>query len=375
MVRDDLFHKFHAEACIGCGRCTFACVASQRYEVFSPRMVAERGLSGKGGERVSRLWACTSCEACSQVCNAGVDFPQLIRGLRARARRDEVPLAAHHGVLNAIGRLSSSSHLHPDTARWVTPDLSLDPQSRTMLFVGCTPYFDVVLRYIRDDLLDIPRSAVRLLNALGVRPRLASHERCCGHDAYWAGDDVLFERLARENVKAAKDGGVEEVITFCPECASAWRDLYPQVLGEIGIKVRTLAEVIADGLVSGAISSRSGAEVLTYQDPCRMSKRADIIEQPRAVLRAMGDLQEMPRSGAMSACCGTAGWVDCDHTAKKVQLERLREAAGTGAGTLVTACPKCLVHLSCADKHHAEELSRRVRIEDLYVRAARELID
>lgn len=89
----------------------------------------------------------------------------------------------------------------------------------------------------------------------------------------------------------------------------------------------------------------------------------------------MGELHDMTRSGAMSACCGTAGWVDCDHTAKKVQLERLREAAGTGAGTLVTACPKCLVHLSCADKHHGEQLSRRVRIEDLYVRAARQLME
>ena len=76
----------------------------------------------------------------------------------------------------------------------------------------------------------------------------------------------------------------------------------------------------------------------------------------------------------MSACCGTAGWVDCDHTAKRVQLERLGEASATGASTLVTACPKCLVHLSCADRHHGEELDRRVRIEDLYVRAAKALV-
>ena len=30
------------------------------------------------------------------------------------------------------------------------------------------------------------------------------------------------------------------------------------------------------------------------------------------------------------------------------QLERLLEAKATGAQTLVTACPKCQIHLNCA---------------------------
>jgi Fe-S oxidoreductase len=131
--------------------------------------------------------------------------------------------------------------------------------------------------------------------------------------------------------------------------------------------------MMTEGLESGNIKLRGGDEVVTFQDPCRLSKGASIIESPRSALRHTGTIKEMPRSGAVSACCGTSGWVDCDHTAKKVQMERLKEAASTGAEALITACPKCLIHLSCADRHHGSGMARRVRIEDLHVRAARHL--
>jgi len=369
---DDLLSKYGAEACFGCGRCTYACVAAQRSETFSPRRVVEDALAGQ--KEVGGLWACTACGACSAVCNAGVDFPGLVRELRRRSARCSLPTAAHHGVLNRAARLTSAPGLEPRSASWVTPDLEIDPGSEVLLFVGCVPYMDVALRYVRDDLLEIPRAAVRLLNALEVRPRLLRSERCCGHDAYWAGDDALFAKLARENVEAVRSGGVREIVTFCPECASAWRDLYPKVVGETGLRIRTLAEVLAEAISSGRLRLEGGDESITFQDPCRLGKGAGVVEQPRTILRRTGTVVEMPRSGTMSACCGTAGWVDCDHTAKRVQLERLGEASATGASTLVTACPKCLVHLSCADRHHGEELDRRVRIEDLYVRAAKALV-
>ena len=38
----------------------------------------------------------------------------------------------------------------------------------------------------------------------------------------------------------------------------------------------------------------------------------------------------------------------CTGCSKAMQTERLQEAMDTGARTLVTACPKCEIHLSCA---------------------------
>jgi heterodisulfide reductase subunit D len=370
MELEPLIAKYGAEACIGCGRCTYSCVAAHRYEAFSPRRAVESIRSGKGLS-ADGLWACVACGACSRDCPGAVDFRGLVREARASWRTESVPTAAHHGVLGKVSALSARGR--PDTARWVTDDLQLDEGSDLLLYVGCTPYFDVVFRHFRADLLEIPRSAVRVLNAMGIRPRVLPAERCCGHDAYWLGDDALFRAQAEANLEAVGESGVKEIVTVCPECLTAWRDLYPRVLGETGLRVRSMAEVMAEGIASRRLKLRSAGTSLTFQDPCRLSKHSGIIEQPRSVLGAVGELREMARSGASGACCGTAGWVNCDRTAKRVQMERLEEAAATGAEVLVTACPKCLVHLSCADAHHGDSLSRRIAIEDIHVLASRAL--
>jgi Fe-S oxidoreductase len=62
------------------------------------------------------------------------------------------------------------------------------------------------------------------------------------------------------------------------------------------------------------------------------------------------ELAEMRRSGPSAMCCAGGTWSNCDRFAKRIQVERLREARSTGAEVLVTACPKCQVHFRCAMK-------------------------
>jgi Fe-S oxidoreductase len=40
--------------------------------------------------------------------------------------------------------------------------------------------------------------------------------------------------------------------------------------------------------------------------------------------------------------------MNCSSCSKEIQLERLKEAKNTGAGALITACPKCQIHFRCA---------------------------
>jgi Fe-S oxidoreductase len=52
-----------------------------------------------------------------------------------------------------------------------------------------------------------------------------------------------------------------------------------------------------------------------------------------------------------------------------MQLERLREARATGSKKLVTACPKCQIHLTCAMQNTRLDL----QVIDLYTFLAERL--
>ena len=71
---------------------------------------------------------------------------------------------------------------------------------------------------------------------------------------------------------------------------------------------------------------------------------------------------EMQRNRQYALCCGTSAWMECSSCSKSIQVERIEEADQTGAQTLVTACPKCQIHLSCA----LNQADSDIAIVDLY---------
>lgn len=76
-------------------------------------------------------------------------------------------------------------------------------------------------------------------------------------------------------------------------------------------------------------------------------------------------LKEMENSGRSAICCGNNGFINCDAYSKRIQVERLKEAKATRADLLVTACPKCMIHLTCAMRDPVRGGSMAMEIRDL----------
>jgi Fe-S oxidoreductase len=153
-----------------------------------------------------------------------------------------------------------------------------------------------------------------------------------------------MEEFARHNVR--------KIITSCPECYYTLKVDWPKFLGDTGIQVLHLTEVIAPLVQSGSLKLGKLGKRATYHDPCALGRCSGLYDEPRNVLRAVVGLElaEMEQSRDKSLCCGASPWSHCGAVNRRVQERLLAQAEATGAELLVTACPKCQIHLRCAQK-------------------------
>lgn len=355
------------EYCVECSACVGSCPVSAERSTFSPKQMLKRNMLGLNDDlaRSSELWACLSCGRCLSRCPAGIDFPQFNRSQRQKARKGgNLPEPSHHGILQAITDLQTRPVTQMRTD-WAKNAGDFQETGDYFYFVGCLPHFEVTFSYLELSPLKNARNILHLLNRMGIKPVISNDECCCGHDAYWSGDQKRFAALAEKNLQAIKKSGAKTVLFGCPEGYITFKKSYPEVVGKLPFEVIHLTEFLAQKLpgINPAWADTKN-RVVTYQDPCRLGRHAGRYEEPRKLIEMVPgtDLVEMERNRENGLCCGTSAWMSCTSCSKAMQLKRLAEAARTGAKTLVTACPKCEIHLTCA----LNDTNLNLTIKDIY---------
>ena len=108
---------------------------------------------------------------------------------------------------------------------------------------------------------------------------------------------------------------------------------------------------------------------MTYHDPCYLGRHNEVYAEPRELVGASGvRLAEMPRHADRSFCCGAGGarmWME-EKIGKRINLNRVDEALGTGAEKIATGCPFCRVMLSDGlTQRQSEEQGAEVEVLDV----------
>lgn len=365
----------HSLWCLECGKCTANCPISRHNGGYSPRRIMGMALTGDHEPLKSDVsqWSCLACGMCEPRCPVDVSFTSLLQRVRAEAlpEKKSWPSCTHGGMLHALMRKMAAPDLDQNRLQWVDDDLEIAETGDVLLFVGCAPYYNAYFKYLDVDTLDSTRSAIKILNRVGISPVLLSDERCCGHDLLWVGDREHYEKLGALNIEAIAASGAKTVITTCAECYRTLKLDYPRDFGEQEWSVGHISELIAEKVDAGELefSATDTEKVVTYQDPCRLGRHSGVYDEPRAVLREIPGLElvEMDRNREGSLCCGTSSWINCDLTSKKIQAARLTSAKATGADTLVTCCPKCHIHFKCALQDGLLAKTAAIEIKDLAV--------
>ena len=340
-------------ACQDCGKCTSACPLALAGKSYSPRFVATEIIAGRAdtGEVRDMVNACLTCGTCYERCPSAINFPEFIKEMRAYYHSRMITTEpAHGGFFQSMMRAMTSEKLVPNRWQGLSPKIRTKPQSKTLFYGGCAAYFDIFFRkFIDVNSGRILEDSLKLLNFFDVEPMVLADERCCGHDLLWSGDRENFLRLARQNARAIAESGAEELITACPECAYTLGRTYGDHGIDLPVKVVHMHEYLEQEIGKGAVAFKPLARNVTFQDACRQSRLNDQAGLPRKLLeRLCGNGGKLLDSQAPSECCGNSAWTGCDAFSKAMQVKRLNRAKQSGSELMITACPKCRIHLQCA---------------------------
>lgn len=353
-------------SCIMCNRCQDVCPATNTGKALSPAaiLINERLELNKifpafsQGEESPRplldfalneeaAWACTTCNACIEVCPVGNE--QMLHIIDVRRERVLGAAEFPKGLQNAFNHMERAGNpFGMDAAErldWAkglpfeVPTLEQKSDPEVLYWVGCAVAFDPRAQ-------KIARSMAELFNAASVDwAVLGKQEKCTGDTARRAGNEYLFAQMAEENVAALNDIKPKTIVTTCPHCFHTIANEYPQFGGNYVVKHHT--EFIDDLLRNGKLKvAANGGDAVTYHDPCYLGRHNGIFDQPRALIQSSGSkLTEPGRSRSNSFCCGAGGgqfWKEEEKGTERVSTNRYRELKLTGAKTVATGCPFCM---------------------------------
>ncbi len=237
----------------------------------------------------------------------------------------------------------------------VMADLSARGEQPEYLFwVGCAGAFD-------DRYKKVARAFTKILSYLGVSYAvLGKEESCTGDPARRAGNEMLYQMQALQNIEIFRMYGVKKIITICPHCYNIFKNEYPDLGGDYEVThyIELLEQYIRTDRLKLNKSLSTGLSV-TFHDPCYLGRANNMYSEPRFVLGSLSaNIVEMKRNRSFSLCCGAGGaqmFKEAEKGNKEIFIERTEDALETGAGIIATACPFCMTMMTDGLKYKNKE--------------------
>ncbi len=361
--------------CVRCGSCKAFCPT---YDEDVTEGMAARGrltlLRGLSLGQLTqspvindRVFSCILCGACAGLCPPGVDITEALYHGRnilkgSDKKRRYLRLLTKFSIKNpdlSFRLLKMLQHiLFPYlTKKGILPFQSQLPDSplrdehyiykaakkrgRVALFTGCSVNFLY------------PHLGEALINVLiksGYEVVLPQGEVCCGMPFRTLGLEEEAIRLAEKNMRVFGKLKVEAILSLCPTCILALKEQYPKLIGDGMDRAMDVSSFFIDKIKSPHGSRLAPhAESVTYHDPCHLNYSLGIKKEPREILKNIGfELIEAEGEG----CCGFGGLFSISYKdiSRSLLQKRVDAYLRTGADTIVTSCPGCIMQLSSGVK-------------------------
>jgi Fe-S oxidoreductase len=364
-----------AFTCTECGRCKDACptfltgkplALKWVYDSLKQHLLEQRDAIVAGNEAAlpalvggvitpETLWACTTCGYCEAACP--IELEHLPRFYRMRQHQvlmegafprelktvfDAYEVQSNPWALPADTRGNWASGLGVDVVQ--TPE---DVQGLEYLFyVGSAESFDPRAQ-------KIAVAFVKILKHAGVRfGILGARETSTGECVRRAGNEMLFQQLARVLTDTLNGLGVTRILTCDPHAFNTLKNEYPEFGGHYEVVHHT--QLIARLIAEGRIRVDRAFERVIYHEPCYLARHNGEYEAPRAIIAQLtrdAPLEfELRREKSM--CCGAGGarmWME-EKIGRRINVVRVEQALPQRPAVIATACPYCATMMSDGTK-------------------------
>jgi glycolate oxidase iron-sulfur subunit len=389
------------DKCMHCGSCMAVCpiyatdkveAGVARGKVAVAQAVLEGTLELDDPEVVSMLFNCLVCKSCMQGCPTKVDFARIMLAMRtAVVRKNGLPWLkkaifstlkhpelfdrgmkmgallsgiafrdagqqsiAPRSPFAFVGKYAGfdENRLLPALAakplRDRLPELIqiTEPKTKVAFFTGCS------LNYFYPE---TGEDLVSVLKENNVEVSIPKGQGCCGIPVFVHGDVETIRELGRRNLDAMESTGAEYLITGCGSCGGAWQHEYQEVFANdpvYGPKAKHWAQRTYDissflvDVIHYRPSQGKVDAVVTYHDSCHLKKTMKVSREPREILNGIPGVtfKEMSQP---DACCGSGGSYVLTHfgTSTEIAERKVNDAGRTGADTVTTGCPACMMQL------------------------------
>ena len=353
-----------AYACIQCSRCQDACPAYETGKELSPSALEinkryflnshlDEFINGSIPDAAitdilltdEAAWSCTTCGYCVEVCPVGNE-PMLDI---LRARQDLVMMESKFPqeameTFDKIENYGNPWGLSPQEREvWMegkeVPLMRDKKEAEVLYWAGCAGAYDNRGKEISQAVVDVLNEAKVDFASLG------NEETCTGDSARRIGNEYLFQTMAEKNLETFGKYKFKKIVTQCPHCFTTLKNDYSELGADL--EVVHHSQFIGELVSGGKISPRAWLdEDVTYHDACYLGRHNDEYDAPRDVIQSImknGSLVEMEKSREESFCCGAGGgnmWYEIK-TGERINHNRFKQAADTGATTVATSCNFC----------------------------------
>lgn len=338
--------------CYQCGLCSGTCPwgVVRDFNLRKMLRLVQLGLV----EESDDIWLCSTCKACVDRCPRGVELIDVIRSMRRMlVGGGMIPQMQRSAVSNIVQEGNPWGNPAEERMDWAE-GLDVRRYEKGMdhlLFVGCAPSYDPRNQKVARALVEVLKKAEVSFGVLGTE------ERCCGDSARRIGDEQAFGTVVERNIAKFQEMGVERIVAISPHSYHTMKNDYREFGGEFEVVHHT--QLLAELVDEGKVVPERLEKTVTYHDPCYLGRHNGVYEEPRKVLESIPgvELVEMERTRDFSLCCGGGGGRFWTETVAEERFSNLRveDASDTGAKTLVTGCPFCILNFEDSAKALGKE--------------------